>query len=60
METRLDVETMSNDGHNRDARPVVVAVAACLASKLGGVPEEDAEPPSDRIPPFIDPSKQPN
>jgi len=47
----------SNDGENRQAWPLVFSIAASLAKDLGAIPEEEAPPPSDRIPMFIEPGK---
>ncbi|NOU33871.1 MAG: hypothetical protein HOO96_38755 [Polyangiaceae bacterium] len=47
----------SNDGENRQAWPLVCAIASSLAEELGGIPEDEAPPPSDHIPMFIEPKK---
>jgi hypothetical protein len=47
----------SNDGENRQAWPLAFSIAASLAEDLGAIPEEDAPPPSDRIPMFVEPGK---
>ena len=47
----------SNDGANRQAWPLVFSVAASLAEDLGAIPEEEAPPPSDRMPMFVEPGK---
>jgi len=47
----------SNDGENRAAWPLVSSMASSLAEDLGAVPEEDAPPPSERLPLFIEPGK---
>jgi hypothetical protein len=48
----------SNDGENRAAWPLVFSIASSMAEDLGAIPEEDAPPPSDRIPMFIEPGKR--
>jgi len=47
----------SNSGENRRAWPLAFSIAEGLADDLGAIPEEDAPPPSDRIPLFIEPGK---
>jgi len=47
----------SNDGDNRQAWPLVFSVAASLAEQLGATPLDDAPPPSDSLPMFIEPGK---
>ncbi len=47
----------SNDGENRQAWPLLCAIASSLSDELGGIPEEEAPPPSDRLPMFIEPKK---
>lgn len=47
----------SNDGNNREAWPLVFSMASSLAEDLDAIPEEDAPPPSDRIPLFIAPGR---
>lgn len=52
------VRIYSNDGQNREAWPIVLSIASSLATELGAIPEEDAPPPSDRFPLFIEPGKR--
>jgi len=47
----------SNDGENRQGWPIVFSIASSLAEELGAIPEEEAQPPNDRIPMFIEPDK---
>jgi hypothetical protein len=47
----------SNEGDNRQGWPILAAIASGLAEALGGVPEDEAPEPSDKIPMFIAPGK---
>lgn len=48
----------SSDGENRAAWPLAFSIASSLADDLGGIPEDEATPPSDRFPMFIEPGKR--